>query len=66
VLRVPALRKDGQRISIAFTVALLRDAGGQVTSMAAIIRDETSRWEEEQALRRRVAQLEASRPDPLP
>jgi PAS domain S-box-containing protein len=66
VLRVPALRKDGRRISIAFTVALLRDAGGQVTSMAAIIRDETSRWKEEQALRRRVAELEASRPDPLP
>jgi PAS domain S-box-containing protein len=61
VLRVPALRKDGRRISIAFTVVLLKDRGDHVTGIGAIIRDETSRWEEEQALRRRVAELEASR-----
>jgi PAS domain S-box-containing protein len=58
VLRVPAMRKDGQRISIAFTVALLVGAGGHVTGIAAIVREETRRWEEEQALRRRVAELE--------
>jgi hypothetical protein len=61
VLRVPALRKDGRRISIAFTVVLLKDTGGNVTGIGAIIRDETSRWEQEQALRRRVAELEAFR-----
>jgi PAS domain S-box-containing protein len=58
VLRVPALRKDGQRISIAFTVALLRSPAGAVSGIAAIVRDETARWQEEQALRRRVAELE--------
>jgi PAS domain S-box-containing protein len=58
VLRVPALRRDGARISIAFTVALLRDAGGRVTGIAAVVRDETARWTEEQALRRRLAELE--------
>jgi PAS domain S-box-containing protein len=58
VLRVPALRKDGQRISIAFTVALLRSPAGAVSGIAAIARDETARWQEEQALRRRVAELE--------
>lgn len=57
VLRVPALRKDGQRISIAFTVALLQ-ADGRVTGIAAIVRDETARWEEEQRMRRRLAELE--------
>lgn len=61
VLRVPALRKDGQRISVAFTVALLQ-ADGQVTGIAAIVRDETARWEEEQQMRRRVAELEGRRP----
>lgn len=61
VLRVPALRKDGQRISIAFTVALLQ-AGGRVTGIAAIVRDETARWEEEQRMRRRLAELEGRRP----
>jgi len=58
ILRVPAMRKDGRRISIAFTVALLKDGGGRVTGIAAIMRDETKRWEEEQALRRRLAELE--------
>jgi PAS domain S-box-containing protein len=63
VLRVPALRKDGQRISIAFTVALLR-ADGRVTGIAAIVRDETARWEEEQRMRRRLAELEGRSPRP--
>ena len=61
VLRVPGLRKDGTRISIAFTVALLQ-ADGRVTGIAAIVRDETARWEEEQQMRRRLAELEGRRP----
>ncbi len=62
VLRVPAIRKDGIRISIAFTVALLRAPDGQVSGIAAFVRDETARWEEEQQMRRRLAELEARRP----
>ena len=62
VLRVPATHKDGRRLSIAFTVALLTDAGGRVTGIAAIVRDETARWEEEQRLRKRVAALDARAP----
>ncbi len=62
VLRVPAVRKDGRRISIAFTVTLLAGPDGRVSGIAAIVRDETARWEEEQALRRRVAELEKSGP----
>jgi PAS domain S-box-containing protein len=61
VLRVPAVRKDGRRLSIAFTVALLTGPGGRVTGIAAIVRDETARWDEEQALRRRLAELEKAR-----
>jgi PAS domain S-box-containing protein len=60
VLRVPAMHKDGRRLSIAFTVALLYTAPTQeIQAIAAIIRDETHRWEEERALRKRVAELEA-------
>lgn len=59
VLRVPALHKDGRTLSIAFTVALLPDADGHVGAIVAIIRDETQRWNEERALRRRLAELEA-------
>jgi PAS domain S-box-containing protein len=66
VLRVPATHKDERRLSIAFTVALLTDAGGRVTAIAAIVRDETARWAEEQALRRRVAELEKAAPPSAP
>lgn len=62
VLRVPATGKDGRRLSIAFTVALLHAPDGRVTGIAAIVRDETRRWEEEQALRRRLAELEGRHP----
>jgi PAS domain S-box-containing protein len=59
VLRVPAVHKDGRRLSIAFSVALLYSPEHQVQAIIAVIRDETSRWEEERALRQRVAELEA-------
>lgn len=59
VLRVPALHKDGRALSIAFTVALLHAGDGGIRAIAAIVRDETTRWEEEHALRRRLAELEA-------
>ena len=59
VLRVPAMHKEGRRISIAFTVTLLLSADGKVEAIAAIVRDETRRWDEERALRDKVRQLES-------
>jgi PAS domain S-box-containing protein len=59
VLRVPGLHKDGRTLSIAFTVALLHAEDGGIQAIAAIVRDETARWEDERALRRRLAELEA-------
>jgi PAS domain S-box-containing protein len=59
VLRVPAIHKDGHSLSIAFTVSLIYSADNKVSGITAIIRDETSRWKEERALRQRVAELEA-------
>lgn len=58
LLRVPAIRKDGSRFSVAFTVGLLKDASGSVEGILAIIRDDSERWETERALRKRVAQAE--------
>ncbi len=58
VLRVPALHKDGRMLSIAFTVTLMR-APDQSWVIAATIRDETGRWQEERSLRQRLAALEA-------
>lgn len=61
VLRVPAVHKNGRNLSIAFTVALLQSPSGEVQAIAAIVRDETARWNEERALRQRLAELEAKR-----
>lgn len=59
VLAVPALTKDGRRISIEFNVVLLRDDSGQVIGIAATLSDVTARWEREKALRARLTELEA-------
>jgi PAS domain S-box-containing protein len=59
LLAVPAMRKDGQRISIEFSIALLKDERGEVTGAAAIVRDVTARWQAEREMRRRLTALEA-------
>src|SRR5215469_16034484 len=46
VLAVPALRKDGVRISVEFTIVPFRDAAGGMLGIAAILRDVTKRFEE--------------------
>jgi PAS domain S-box-containing protein len=58
VLQVPAVHRDGRRMSIAFTVALLADSAGRVTAIGAILRDDTARWQAERDLRARLAALE--------
>ncbi len=58
LLRVPAIRKDGTRFSIAFSVGLLKNAAGDVEGIFAILRDDTERWETEKELRKRLAALE--------
>jgi PAS domain S-box-containing protein len=59
VLAVPALRKDGTRLSLEFTIILLRGAAGDLLGPAAIIRDVTARWQRDKALKERLAALEA-------
>jgi len=59
LLRVPATHKDGRAMSIAFTVAMLFGADQKVSAIVAIIRDETTRFNDERALKKRVAELEA-------
>ena len=59
LLRVPAVHKDGRALSIAFTVALLYSETHAITGIAAVIRDDTERFNEERSLRKRLAELEA-------
>jgi PAS domain S-box-containing protein len=58
VLRVPALHKDGHTLSIAFTVSLMRNADEEVTAIVAVVRDESVKFAEERALRKRIVELE--------
>jgi PAS domain S-box-containing protein len=62
LLAVPAMRKDGARISLEFTVALIRDAAGAIAGIAAVLRDVTERFNRDKELRARLAELEAQRP----
>jgi PAS domain S-box-containing protein len=55
LLSVPALRKDGARISVEFTIVPFADATGGMIGIAAIMRDITARFEEMRALRKELA-----------
>jgi PAS domain S-box-containing protein len=59
LLSVPAMRKDGTRISLEFSVVLVRDEAGKPTGVAAIMRDITARWLQERTMKERLAALEA-------
>ena len=60
LLAVPASRSDGTRISIEFSIILPTDRDGRVLGAVAVVRDVTARREQEQALRKRLAVLEAA------
>lgn len=68
LLEVPALHRDGHTISIAFTVSLLRPSPTEaITAIAAVIRDDSERWQERQRDRRLLesaASAVRSRPQP--
>ena len=65
ILAVPAMRKDGARISVAFTIVPFMDSSGAMTGVAAIMRDDTARFEETRALRKEIAALkEAAASEP--
>lgn len=58
LLAVPAIRKDGARISLEFTVLLIRGIDRGILGIAAILRDVTARWEREKTMRARLSALE--------
>ena len=62
ILAVPGIKKDGAEISIEFTIVPLRDGAGELTGLAAIMRDVTKRFEEMRALKKKLAEaMKASR-----
>lgn len=59
VLRVPAIHKDGRKLSIAFTITILRSPNNGIESIVAVVRDETERWDEERELCRRLEKVDS-------
>ncbi|WAC29550.1 PAS domain S-box protein [Ancylobacter sp. SL191] len=57
MLSVPGLHKEGRRLSLEFTIALMKDEG-RVTGMVASLRDVTARFNETQALKKKLAAAE--------
>jgi len=58
LLSVPGVRKDGSRVSLEFSVALIRDEDGALLGISAVIRDVTARWQKEREMEERLASLE--------
>ena len=56
LLSVPGVRKDGQRISLEFTIVPLKDEQGRMWGLAAVMRDVTSRFEEIRGLKKKLAE----------
>jgi PAS domain S-box-containing protein len=61
LLSVPAQTKSGQRVSVEFTIAMLRDQADRPAGTVAILRDVTRRFEEVRMLKRQIADLTPSR-----
>ncbi len=62
LLAVPALHRDGTRISVEFTIVPFHDESGRMIGIAAVLRDVTRRFNETKELRRRMALLESNKP----
>lgn len=57
LLAVPALRKDGTRISVQFSIIPLRDADDDLTAIAAVMRDVTADFEARKKLKTEITAL---------
>lgn len=57
LLRVPALKGDGDQFSSEFSIVLVRDEFGPPLGVAAILRDVSAQRHREQELKERIAVL---------
>jgi PAS domain S-box-containing protein len=61
LLSVPALTKGGRRISVEFTIVMLKDEQDHPIGTVAILRDVTRQFEENRKLKRQLAEATRSR-----
>lgn len=55
-MAVPAVHKNGDRLSIEFRLSVEKDADGQIQYVLAIVRDVTAQWKRNQELRQKLKQ----------
>ena len=55
ILAVPAIRKDGTRLSVEFTIIPFKDQAGRMCGIGAVMRDVTARFNELRTLRKQLA-----------
>jgi PAS domain S-box-containing protein len=56
LLSVPAIRKDGERISVQFSILGIPDTSGGFEGVAAIMRDVTKDFDRQKALKKSLAE----------
>jgi PAS domain S-box-containing protein len=66
VLSVPAMHKNGTRISIEFTILPLHESSGAIVAIVAIMRDVTKRFEEIRRLKQKLAESAGERTPTAP
>lgn len=59
LLSSPGICKDGARISLEFSMVLLRDSSGGMLGCASIMRDVTEKWKKEKALKEKLMDCES-------
>lgn len=59
LLSSPGVRRDGSRVSLEFSMVLLRDGAGVVQGCGSIMRDVTERWKREKELKERLTVCES-------
>lgn len=58
LLSSPGIHKDGSRISLEFSMVLLRDENGEMHGCGAIMRDVSERWMKEKQLKEKLAECQ--------
>ncbi|MEW6718947.1 MAG: PAS domain S-box protein [Thermodesulfobacteriota bacterium] len=61
LLSAPGVRKDGSRVSLEFSMVMLRDEAGAMQGCGSILRDVTERRLQEKELRARLAACEGDK-----
>lgn len=57
LLSAPGLKKDGSRISLEFSMSVIRSEAGDIVGCSSMIRDVTERWLKEKEMKARLKEL---------